>query len=255
MGRRFTKCEFSHFIPEESSSTSEPPVSRKRRKRSTNSTTTTSSSSKTLRKSNSANTLLGLTILLYPDQEQYDKVGLNNFYGFRVLVHNPYSFAEVTGKGFAVGRGREVFVAVTAQYTNRFIVKLLNKLSVMKRTQFSSSTEDVRGMNLEKRKCVLRNEDVSGTTIHSAIFDDYTREGCLLECRAEILDRACGCLPYYFPDFSSFWNRSTTCNETGLKCLAKQTSKQINSTEPFIVIPFICSLSERPQPSGGDSQP
>lgn len=37
----------------------------------------------------------------------------------QVLVHNPYSYPEVTGKGFAVGQRKETFIAVTAQYTNR----------------------------------------------------------------------------------------------------------------------------------------
>ncbi len=36
-----------------------------------------------------------------------------------MLVHSPYDFPEVTGKGFAIGMGHEAFVAVTAQITNR----------------------------------------------------------------------------------------------------------------------------------------
>ena len=39
-----------------------------------------------LRRTNSASTLLGLSILLYPDKNEYDGVALNNFYGFRVSV-------------------------------------------------------------------------------------------------------------------------------------------------------------------------
>lgn len=37
-----------------------------------------------LRKTNSASALLGLSILLYPDKNEYDTVAHNNFYGFRV---------------------------------------------------------------------------------------------------------------------------------------------------------------------------
>ena len=44
----------------------------------------------------------------------------NNFVGFRVLVHNPYEYADVKGKGFAIGRGKEAFLAVTAQVTERY---------------------------------------------------------------------------------------------------------------------------------------
>ena len=37
----------------------------------------------------------------------------------QVLVHNPYEFPEVNGKGFAVGSGKEAFLAVSAQVTER----------------------------------------------------------------------------------------------------------------------------------------
>ena len=36
-----------------------------------------------LKRSNSASTLLGLSVLLYPDSEQY-LVATNNYYGFKV---------------------------------------------------------------------------------------------------------------------------------------------------------------------------
>ena len=69
-------------------------------------------------KINSANTQLGLTILLDPDIENY-WVSENNFVGFRVLVHHPYEYPEVRGKGFAIGKGKEAFLAVSGQVTDR----------------------------------------------------------------------------------------------------------------------------------------
>ena len=39
-----------------------------------------------LRRTDSASTLLGLSILLFPDRQQYGGVVLNNFYGFRVSL-------------------------------------------------------------------------------------------------------------------------------------------------------------------------
>ena len=36
-----------------------------------------------LKRTNSASTLLGLSFLVYPDKSNY-KIGMNNFYGFRV---------------------------------------------------------------------------------------------------------------------------------------------------------------------------
>ena len=65
---------------------------------------------------------------------------MNNYYGFRVcttpvynyllkviylivlfqvLVHSPFSYPEVTGKGFAIGQAKETFIAVGARYTKR----------------------------------------------------------------------------------------------------------------------------------------
>ena len=79
-------------------------------------------------KINSANTQLGLTILLDPDWDPNpDESGYfngywvkeNNFVGFRVLVHHPHEYPDVRGKGFAIGQGKEAFLAVSAQVTER----------------------------------------------------------------------------------------------------------------------------------------
>ena len=59
-----------------------------------------------------------MSILLFPDTHNY-ALGMNNFYGFRVLVHSPYEFPEVSGKGFAIGSKKEAFLAVSAQVTER----------------------------------------------------------------------------------------------------------------------------------------
>jgi hypothetical protein len=37
-----------------------------------------------------------------------------------VLVHSPYTYPEVSGKGFAIGSKKEAFLAVSAQVTERF---------------------------------------------------------------------------------------------------------------------------------------
>ena len=77
-----------------------------------------------LRRTNSANAQLGLTILLYPDTQNY-AMGMNNFYGFRVLVHSPYNFPEVSGKGFAIPSKKEAFLAVSAQVTQRYCTRAI----------------------------------------------------------------------------------------------------------------------------------
>ena len=64
-----------------------------------------------LKRSNAANSRLGLTVLLYPDPDNYGESALNNFVGFKVLVHSPYDFAEVAAKGFVIDEHVESFIA------------------------------------------------------------------------------------------------------------------------------------------------
>lgn len=159
-----------------------------------------------LRKTNAANSLLGLTVVLYANRKQYSEVVMNNFFGFKVLVHSPYDFPEVGAKGFAVGEKVEAFVAVGATET--------------------TSTPDVLGMPLAKRECLKHDENMDEyEDIVLQVFSNYSQKACYLECEARALMSKCGCLPYYFPDFSRVYKRDTNCNVTGLRCLANQYSK------------------------------
>ena len=159
-----------------------------------------------LRKTNAANSLLGLTVVLYANREQYSEVTMNNFFGFKVLVHSPYDFPEVGAKGFAVGEKKEAFVAVGATET--------------------TSTSDVLSMPLAKRECLKHNENMDNyEDIVLQVFANYSQKACYLECEARALYSKCGCLPYYFPDFSRVFKNDTNCNVTGLRCLADQYCK------------------------------
>ena len=78
-------------------------------------------------------------------------------------------------------------------------------------------------MILEKRKCVKQNENLDEIGITLETFRNYSRPSCLLECQARKLYDVCGCLPYYFPDFSKVWSNPVTCDKTGLICLSNVT--------------------------------
>ena len=81
-------------------------------------------------------------------------------------------------------------------------------------------------MPLRKRKCLRQDEDLTQhPNIKLDVFKNYNRKACLLECQARTLYFTCGCLPYYFPDFSAFVENKTACNVKGLKCLAEVASK------------------------------
>ena len=96
---------------------------------------------------------------------------------------------------------KEVFVAVGATAT--------------------TTTTDVRDMPLTKRECLKHDENMDAyDDIVLQVFANYSQKACYLECEARALNSECGCLPYYFPDFSRVLKRDTACNVTGLRCLA-----------------------------------
>ena len=82
----------------------------RRRKRSATSSTS-GKKAKTptiLKRTNAANSLLGLSVVLYPNEEEYGETVMNNYLGFKALVHSPFDFPEVGGKGLAVESEKEV---------------------------------------------------------------------------------------------------------------------------------------------------
>ena len=73
-------------------------------------------------------------------------------------------------------------------------------------------------MSLDRRNCISRNESMANlpSQYHPQYYKFYTKEGCIIECRAKYSMNKCGCLPYYYPQFE----KDAYCNSTGLKCLA-----------------------------------
>ena len=81
-------------------------------------------------------------------------------------------------------------------------------------------------MPRESRKCIKHDENLSQyPDITLEVFKNYSREACLLECQARKIQELCGCLPYYYPDFSRLWKKNTDCNLEGLRCLANISGK------------------------------
>ena len=74
-------------------------------------------------------------------------------------------------------------------------------------------------MSYARRKCLKRDEIKEGK-VNLEVYKDYSRRSCLMECKAKELDRACGCLPYFYPNFAQSWGHDTTCDLEGLTCLA-----------------------------------
>ena len=45
----------------------------------------------------------------------------------------------------------------------------------------------------------------------------------------------CNCLPYYYPDFSQMWNKSTDCGFEGLKCIAENFGNNCRHGSDYII--------------------
>ena len=85
----------------------------------------------------------------------------------------------------------------------------------MPRSQFSNST--LRFVTFDQEKSF----DIIFKSIELCF-----QENCFLECRARILLKECGCLPYYYPRLDAilqfqegFENLTAACTLDGWKCL------------------------------------
>ena len=84
-------------------------------------------------------------------------------------------------------------------------------------------------MSFDKRKCLYHGEAASKipALYRPKAFKDYTMVNCLLECDAKIVMNECGCLPYHYPEFKKVRHTETSCNVSGIQCLADNYRKYI----------------------------
>ena len=92
----------------------------------------------------------------------------------------------------------------------------------------------VGGLRKLQQKVLPHGMQVSHSTQAPLLVRNVTRLGkttLLPPTRAHLIYKQCGCLPYYFPNFAKIWKKSTTCNLTGLACLANETAS-LNALDP-----------------------
>ena len=97
------------------------------------------------------------------------------------------------------------------------------------------SSDAVKSMSVDRRNCIRLDETEESlleNDIKLDVYKTYSRRSCLMECRARNLFDLCGCLPYYFPQFSSFWQKNTDCDLKGLDCLSEELG---STTGPFTI--------------------
>lgn len=105
------------------------------------------------------------------------------FYGTLIIIHESTNYPEFSKSVDLVQPGQEVKLAV------------IPKVIV--------STEDVKNMPLHQRYCLFPNER------EISLSDDYSFSNCLSECRAKVIVKICGCIPFYYPTFGKTFQTQT----------------------------------------------
>lgn len=101
------------------------------------------------------------------------------FYGTFILIHETTNYPEFSKSVDLVQPGQEA------------------KLGVVPTAIVS--TDDVHNMPLNQRFCLFPEER------EVAMSEDYSFSNCLSECRATVITKICGCIPFYYPTYGEFW--------------------------------------------------
>lgn len=123
---------------------------------------------------NGAGKYVGLSVQINSSMESYLSPSYP-FYGTFILIHESTNYPEFSKSVDLVQPGQEAKLAVVPTA----IV----------------STENVHNMPLNQRYCLFPEER------EIAMSDDYSFPNCLSECRAKVIIKICGCIPFYYPTF------------------------------------------------------
>ena len=90
------------------------------------------------------------------------------------------------------------------------------------------STENVKKMKLSRRKCVVPTDEPKDIrdkfNKDITILEKYSQGNCLQQCRAELVMKACGCVPFFWP-YAGEEFKNKSCDKDGYICLAKSSGK------------------------------
>jgi amiloride-sensitive sodium channel len=98
-------------------------------------------------------------------------------YFLQVYLHHPAQFPEAgTGVLMPEDQAKVFRVEVTPSVTE--------------------SSPNVRALSISDRHCLFPDE------LRLSVFNTYTQQNCLLECRLKNIANYCGCYPYFFSAFT-----------------------------------------------------
>lgn len=121
---------------------------------------------------------VGITVHINSSLDSYLSSS-HPFYGTFIIIHEATNYPEFSKSVDLVQPGQEARLAVIPTV----IV----------------STEEVRNMPLDQRYCLFPEEQ------EIALSEDYSFPNCLSECRAKVIVKACGCIPFYYPTFGEIY--------------------------------------------------
>jgi hypothetical protein len=111
------------------------------------------------------------------DKRRYSVGNKMVIYFLQVYLHHPAQFPEAgTGVLMPEDQGKIFRVEVTPSVTE--------------------SSPNVRALSISERHCLFPDE------LRLSVFNTYTQQNCLLECRLKSIASRCGCYPYFFSAFT-----------------------------------------------------
>ncbi|XP_046452018.1 pickpocket protein 28-like [Daphnia pulex] len=138
---------------------------------------------------------MGLNLVIDANVEDYS-VTTGKFDGFKVLVHGPEEFPDISDRAFVLGPGTETFVAIKGTTT--------------------FNTEDVaREVTPIKRQCLVEGEK------KLKYYRQYSRSACFVDCKTRKMQEDCNCRPYFFREI----NDSRLCEMTSYTCISDVNEK------------------------------
>lgn len=132
----------------------------------------------------------------------------------QIFIHNSYDFPDENSEIKTVTAKLEAFISLSPESTY--------------------STPSVYRLPTQDRNCYFTKE------IRLNVMQQYTYINCMAECRSELLYKACGCIPYGYPNNGSI----QTCGMNNITCV--QSHKEIHSGALPGVNHTMAVLSESP---------
>lgn len=147
---------------------------------------------------------MGLTLKLNADLKNYYCSSTSSA-GFKILLHSPVEMPKIKDYGFSIEPGFETHASIAPQ---------LNDASNL-----------IRRVPIEIRQCIFEGENTL------KFFKSYSKKNCEMECEADLVDEACGCVMHFMPRATE---DTVICERSEYACYEKIKLKIDSSKEDYL---------------------